>query len=1000
VNVNADWGTDTRKRPWSEFAAAWWGTLFQQLAPLGAELIHQYLVVESPQFGLLDYETGNSHMAYHVTKLLNEAFPPGSTILSSSSSHSGILSLAVRKPDNTLSVMIVNRQLVSNSAKSSCGAGGVATDVTLSVQGMTSGQATVKQLDKTNMNCSTNAASAPTVRTADVSQGVTVSFPGYSLAVVSIASGQAGATPTSTITPTSTLTNTPLPATNTPTNTPVSATSTPTNTPVPGPSQGLSPMPVISRGVPAYASAGGASAGYANDGDYATAWRSGTAPSAGNPRWLAYDLSPVAAARRASVVFAWYNDATGDYYSADVYYSLPRDYTLEANAAPGQAQGVAAAPTSGWVTLATVTGNLHTGRAHPLDLAGYNWVRMRVTAARGSAGNTDVALQADVHDAAQGNQDSWLMLGDSITMEGFLHHNIDGAAWAGGNYQQLIAAARPGSFPLVLDGGNGGMTMAWANANKAALLAPFGGRYVSIAYGTNEANQAGALTAQQVAAYYADLLAIVDSVLARGQVPVVPRVPWGCTGALGANAKLLNDHVDARLPVDRPQAVRGPDLWTYFKNNPGLLRDCVHPTFNAPAGQLNGYEQFQRQWRDAMLATVYNASGTPPPPTTTPTVTLTPTQTAIPATPTSTNTPVPPTATATKTPVPATATPTRTPTPTSVLPVPTSVLPVPTVGLPPCVPSVGMSSVISEMQGGAPSALTVNVWADTARNPGNLLSQMRFSETINSTIVDSSTGQPITAALTISPPTRNRTFVLRKTGASGPFQTSFVATDSCGAVAKFVGMGAGRVASTAPVFSDGLESGTLPGAWTTSNVIPGNSLAPDTGVRHGGNASLKAVQVKGRAGKAFISKTIAGQSSVNVRGYYHLSNPVSWGAVQLMSLYAQGSFIGWVTYNIDPSSPTLTVYNGANNRYYTCSVPSLNAWHSLELHYSLSTTATGSFILWLDGAKACEAAGVKTSPQAGKTVDQVVVGVDSADPTGGLTVRVDDVVVSTGYVGP
>src|SRR5689334_462875 len=40
------------------------------------------------------------------------------------------------------------------------------------------------------------------------------------------------------------------------------------------------PMPVISRGVPAYASANGGAAGQANDSDYSTEWRSGTAPTA------------------------------------------------------------------------------------------------------------------------------------------------------------------------------------------------------------------------------------------------------------------------------------------------------------------------------------------------------------------------------------------------------------------------------------------------------------------------------------------------------------------------------------------------------------------------------------------------------------------------------------------------------------------------------------------------------------------------------------------------
>jgi len=156
------------------------------------------------------------------------------------------------------------------------------------------------------------------------------------------------------------------------------------------------------------------------------------------------------------------------------------------------------------------------------------------------------------------------------------------------------------------------------------------------------------------------------------------------------------------------------------------------------------------------------------------------------------------------------------------------------------------------------------------------------------------------------------------------------------------------------------------------------------------------------AGNANIRKTLSpGQTTVDVRAYYYLSNPANWGGVQLLSLYSGANFIGWVTYSVDPSSPTLTVYNGANNHLYTCnSVPSLNAWHSLELRYVLSTTTTGSLTLWLDGTPVCQATGIKTQSQSGLLVNTVVVGVDGADRTAGLVVRADDVVVSTGYIGP
>jgi hypothetical protein len=412
------------------------------------------------------------------------------------------------------------------------------------------------------------------------------------------------------------------------------------------------PMPVISRGAPAYASSGSYPASSGNDGDYSTVWRSVVTPSATSPVWLAYDLNGVPAASRGQVAVRWDNGATTDYYSPAVSYGVPRDYVIEANAA-----GPGAVPTAGWAALVTVTGNSYTTRAHVVDMTGYGWVRMRVTATRGSSGNTDVIMQMDVHDAHLGVQDAWLMLGDSITDEAFAAHNIDGPAWRGGNYPQLVNVARPERFPLVMDGGNGGTTMAWANANKGALLAGFPGRYVSIGYGTNDANQSGALTQQQIGAYYADLLGVIDDVIAQGKVPVVPHVPWGCAngGWLGTNAQALNDYVSAHLPTDRPQAVRGPDLWAYFKANPGLLHDCIHPTYGTTGTDLNGYEQYQRRYLETMLVAVYDGSGgTPTPTSTSPplTSTSTPTDTPTPA-PTNTATSVPTsTATATSTPIP------------------------------------------------------------------------------------------------------------------------------------------------------------------------------------------------------------------------------------------------------------------------------------------------------------------------------------------------------------
>ncbi|HEX8918792.1 MAG TPA: SGNH/GDSL hydrolase family protein, partial [Chloroflexota bacterium] len=308
-----------------------------------------------------------------------------------------------------------------------------------------------------------------------------------------------------------------------------------------------------------------------------------------------------------------------------------------------------------------------------VNMTGYTWLRINITS---SLGGTP-AIKMDVYDASQGQQDTYLMLGDSITAEGMAHSNIDlSGSWNGGSLTQLINASNSAYYPSIVDGGTGGVTAEWGATYIANMLAPYSGRYVALNYGTNDANQSGALTSDQITSYYNSLLIMVDAIQSRGMVAIVPHIPWGCasSGWLGTNAKTLNDYVDAHLFVDRPGVIRGPDLWTFFYNNQNLLQDCIHPTYTESNGQLSGYEQLQRQWRDALMANVYNATPTGSPTRVTTTVpsvsptassTTTPTQSPLPtSTPTPTVPSASPTATSTATPSPSPA-PTSTTTPTS-----------------------------------------------------------------------------------------------------------------------------------------------------------------------------------------------------------------------------------------------------------------------------------------------------------------------------------------------
>ena len=81
--------------------------------------------------------------------------------------------------------MLVNRKLASSTAKSSCGTGGVPTTVTITLPVQPT-SVTLRQLDKNSVNCSTNAAIAPTTQTLTPTQTQTITFPGYGIAVLNV----------------------------------------------------------------------------------------------------------------------------------------------------------------------------------------------------------------------------------------------------------------------------------------------------------------------------------------------------------------------------------------------------------------------------------------------------------------------------------------------------------------------------------------------------------------------------------------------------------------------------------------------------------------------------------------------------------------------------------------------------------------------------------------------------------------------------------------------
>jgi lysophospholipase L1-like esterase len=328
-------------------------------------------------------------------------------------------------------------------------------------------------------------------------------------------------------------------------------------------------MPRTSAGAPAFASSSASAftgPTNASDDDPTTAWSPATLPA-----WIAYDVSGAAAADRQRVVVAWNAEHAGSYLNATppTGADMPTDYTIEVNPAPG---GTSAPPDGGWVQAATVSNNLRNTVESVVDLAGGNWVRMSIT------GSTDpgmLAIDVDVFAAPHGDTDAWMMMGDSITYITMGYGFSD--------LPSLVHAARPDRWPAVIDAAIGGTSTTTAIDALGDTIAGYPGRYLVLAYGTNDQPDTF------------DMEGLVMKAFAAGKVPVVPLMPWSDTATIQANGPLINAKIQA-LYTKYPSIVRGPDLWTAFLDRTDLIPSGdIHP--NA-AGQ----EVLRKAWAKVMAS--------------------------------------------------------------------------------------------------------------------------------------------------------------------------------------------------------------------------------------------------------------------------------------------------------------------------------------------------------------------------------------------------------------
>jgi len=326
-------------------------------------------------------------------------------------------------------------------------------------------------------------------------------------------------------------------------------------------------MPRISASAPAFSSGNANSStspSDANDNDPTTSWVPDQLPA-----WIAYDVSSAPAAQRQSILVVWNAEHAGSYLNATTPTGamMPTDYTIEVNAAPGGTP-----PTTGWTQVASISGNLRNTIESPVALAGGNWVRMSITGAT----DPQVAIDVDVFSAPGGASDAWMLMGDSVTYLAM--------SYAFSNLPMLVHAARADRWPAIINAAIGG-----TNTNTATLIIDdtmtgFPGRYVGLAYGTNDHSSSF------------EMEMLVQQVIAAGKVPVVPHIPWQDDPTVDTDLAVMNTAIDA-LYAKYPQILPGPDLWAAFENHPEYYPDGGGPHPNTVG------EGVQRQaWADAMAA--------------------------------------------------------------------------------------------------------------------------------------------------------------------------------------------------------------------------------------------------------------------------------------------------------------------------------------------------------------------------------------------------------------
>ena len=331
--------------------------------------------------------------------------------------------------------------------------------------------------------------------------------------------------------------------------------------------------PILSRGKTVYTSSGSVMS--LTDNKFG-----GTTWNAGNNSWLAINVGTGHSQIMVNwdVPYVnWFDSTTGAAANlktcggpSDVG---PVDYTFQtsSNSTTGS-DGI-------WTTVATVTGNKVTSRAQTIPFTGASWVKMNITKGGG------VLDEFEVFDMSNNGTDVWFFPGTSIS-EMTYKSEIPAQ-----NFADLVHASHPAFNPVMIRGGIGCILSVYVSTFISYYLdMTRGAKYWAIEMGTNDAYNNGT---SGLATFTRNMQLIIDSCKAAGVQPIIARLIATNPTEAGWQVNIAYETtIDSLTKVNK--LIAGPDLYTYFLNNPSEHNsDGIHPN-------ATGAASVQRLWAQKM----------------------------------------------------------------------------------------------------------------------------------------------------------------------------------------------------------------------------------------------------------------------------------------------------------------------------------------------------------------------------------------------------------------